>query len=128
EVMRLDDGTRAGTLRDAALRYPHGLCFDADGRRLYVADAGERDLHAFDRPDGAWDRSSAASTFAVPAVDPEALRRTKDAAGEGRYRRLEGGVKGIDVDRTGRVVVTTCRHQTLRFFEPAAAGVGRAAS
>ena len=47
----------------------------------------------------------------------EAFRKTKDASGEERFRKLEGGIKGVDVDRTGRVVATTCRHQTLRFFE-----------
>lgn len=117
EVIRLGDGTRSATLRDPDLRYPHGLCFDPSGRTLYVADAGERDLHAFGSRNGAWDRSSPRSAFKLPAVEVDAFRKTKDSVGEERFRRLEGGIKGVDVDRTGHVVVTTCRHQTLRFFE-----------
>ncbi len=126
EVTCLDDGTRSGSLRDADLRYPHGLCFDPSGRVLYVADAGERHLHSFVSRSGAWDHSSPSSTFKLHAVDVEAFRKTKDAAGEERFRKLEGGIKGVDVDRTGRVVVTTCRHQTLRFFERSTAEVAHA--
>ena len=53
----------------------------------------------------------------------EAFRKTKEAAGEEKYRALEGGIKGIDVDPSGRIVVTTVCHQTLRFFEAAVATV-----
>jgi hypothetical protein len=121
EIVRLVDGKRSASLRDAGLRYPHGLCFDPAGRALYVADAGERALHSFVSETGAWDQSSARSTFTMPAVDMEAFRKTKDSIAEERFRKLEGGIKGVDVDRTGRLVVTTCRHQTLRFFERTAA-------
>lgn len=120
EVLCLDDPTRSGRLRDADLRYPHGLCFDRAGRTLYVADAGEPLLHSFASRDGEWGHSSATSTCKRPAVEMEAFRKTKEAAGAEMFRKLEGGLKGIDVDRAGRLVVTTCRHQTLRFFEPAA--------
>jgi hypothetical protein len=126
EIMCLADGTRSATLRDVDLRYPHGLCFDPSGRTLYVADAGERDLHSFVSRNGAWDRSSPSSAFKLPAVEVEAFRKTKDASGEERFRKLEGGIKGVDVDRTGRVLVTTCRNQTLRFFERAADEVAHA--
>ena len=33
------------------------------------------------------------------------------------YWPLEGGIKGIDLHRDGQLLVTTCRNQTLRFFE-----------
>jgi hypothetical protein len=40
---------------------------------------------------------------------------------EGRRKEanshLQGGIKGIDLDRSGRIVASTRRHQTLRFFE-----------
>jgi sugar lactone lactonase YvrE len=117
EIVCLHDRARSGSLRDAGLRYPHGLCFDPSGRTLYVADAGERDLHAFVSRKGDWDHWSPCSASKLPAVEMEAFRKTKDASGEERFRKLEGGIKGVDVDRTGRVVATTCRHQTLRFFE-----------
>lgn len=118
-LLCLDDRARTGSVRDAGLRYPHGLCFDPSGRTLYVADAGERDLHSFVSRTGEWDHAAPRSAFTLPAVEMEAFRKTKDSVGDERLRRLEGGIKGVDVDRTGRVVVTTCRHQTLRFFEPA---------
>lgn len=117
ELICMADGSRAGRLRDAGLRYPHGLCFDPAGAALYVADAGERELHVFVSGTGEWTGSSSSSAFTLPAVEPEAFRKTKASVGEERFRKLEGGIKGVDVDRTGRLVVTTCRHQMLRFFE-----------
>jgi hypothetical protein len=122
-VYRTTDKTQSCVLRDVDLRYPHGLCFDPTGRALYVADAGERHVHVFFNPDGEWDKPCDRSAFKLPAVGMEAFRKTKEAAGEEKYRALEGGIKGIDVDPSGRIVVTTCRHQTLRFFEAAVATV-----
>lgn len=119
DVMRVGERAWSGSLRDPDLHYPHGLCFDPSGRTLYVADAGQRDLHAFVSRTGAWNHSSERSALRLPAVDADAFRKTKDASGEERFRKLEGGIKGVDVDRTGRVVATTCRHQVLRFFERA---------
>ncbi len=121
DITCLDDGRRSGSLRDPDLRYPHGLCFDHEGRALYVADAGERELHAFVSPTGNWKLSASSSAYTLPAVELEAFRKTKGSVGEERFRKLEGGIKGVDLDRTGRLVVTTCRHQTLRFFERTAA-------
>ncbi len=125
EIICLDDRTRSGTLRDPDLRYPHGICFDPSGRVLYVADAGERYLHTFASPDGEWDRLMFRSTYKLHGIGMDAFQKTKGEMREEMLRKLEGGLKGIDVDRSG-LVVTTCRHQTLRFFEPATAEVARA--
>jgi 6-phosphogluconolactonase (cycloisomerase 2 family) len=113
-ITRRSDGTLAGVLRDDDLRYPHGLCFDPVGGSLYVADAGESHVHVF-MSGGDW-QSANGSTFKLPAVDVDAFRKTREAVPE-ELRALEGGIKGIDIDPSGRVLATTCRHQTLRFFE-----------
>jgi len=102
-------------LSDAELSHPHGICFDPTGRALYVADAGERQLHVFVSADD-WSTTMTRSTFKLPAVDADAFLKTKDSVAE-EHRSLEGGIKGLDVDSSGRIVVTTCQNQMLRFFE-----------
>ena len=119
-IYRRADNRAACELRDVQLRYPHGLCFDRTGRSLYVADAGERQVHVFLSTTD-WDRSLDSSAFKLPAVDADAFHRTKEAAGA--HGALEGGVKGIDLDPAGRILATTCNHQTLRFFEPESVAV-----
>jgi len=114
-VHRRADKTQPCVLRDVDLSYPHGLCFDPTGRVLYVADAGERYVHVFVSASG-WDKSTDRSTFKILAVDADAFDRTRKSK-PGPNSALEGGIKGIDVDPSGRIVATTCRHQTLRFFE-----------
>ena len=79
-----------------------------------MADAGERQLHVFVSPD-TWATSMTASTFKLPAVEPEAFQQTKESVEE-QYRSLEGGIKGVDVDAAGRLLATTCQNQMLRFF------------
>jgi hypothetical protein len=93
EVVCLDDGTRSASLRDADLRYPHGLCFDPSGRTLYVADAGEPDLHSFVSRTGEWGDSAPRSAFKLPAVEMDAFRKTKESVGDESLRKLEGGIK-----------------------------------
>jgi hypothetical protein len=114
-IYRYADKTRTCVLRDAELHHPHGLCFDATGRTLYVADAGAPYVHAF--VGGLeWNKSTDRSTFKLAAVEADAFRKTKEATPE-EFRALEGGIKGMDVDPSGRVLATTCQHQILRFFE-----------
>lgn len=36
---------------------------------------------------------------------------------KGRYNPQEGGPKGLDLHRQSGVLVTTCEHQTLAFFD-----------
>jgi hypothetical protein len=35
----------------------------------------------------------------------------------GRNNPFEGGLKGIDIDSRGLILVSTCQHQTLRFHD-----------
>jgi sugar lactone lactonase YvrE len=102
-------------LRDPDLHHPHGLCFDPSARNLYVGDAGGRRVHVF-ATSGEWDTCSDTSLHKLLAVDESAFRKTHEATAE-ENRPLEGGTKGIDIDPTGSIMATTCRHQLLRFFE-----------
>jgi len=102
-------------LRDADLSHPHGICFDPTGMALYVADAGERAMHVFVSPDE-WATAMNSSTYKLPAVEVDAFTKTKESVDQ-RYRSLEGGIKGVDVDASGRIIATTCQNQMLRFFE-----------
>ena len=113
-IYRCADNSQSCVLRDVDLHYPHGLCFDPTGRLLFVGDAGARNVHVF--ASKKWDKSINASTLKLSAVEPNAFRKTLECTAQ-QYRELEGGIKGIDIDPSGRIVATTCRHQTLRFFE-----------
>jgi hypothetical protein len=42
---------------------------------------------------------------------------SEEAFLHGRHNAQEGGPKGIDIDKTSEVIVTTCESQPLAFFE-----------
>jgi hypothetical protein len=89
--------------------YPHGLCFAPDGRYVLVADAGAPNLHVFASEDASWSGPrEPVSTIRV--MDDECFLR-------GRYNPQEGGPKGLDVDRTARVLVVSSEHQPLAAFD-----------
>lgn len=89
-------------------RFPHGLRFTHGGRRLVVADAGDRFVHIFGSDDGTWsgERNPIAS---MKVIDEEKFAR-------GHKSLKEGGPKGLDVDSAGKVMVVTCEEQHLAFF------------
>lgn len=89
------------------LDHPHGLRFTADGEHLLVASAGAPLVHVFERG-GGWD-GERNSVRDVVVVDDETFRR-------GRHNPEEGGPKGLDIDRTGKVVALTCDEMPLAFF------------
>jgi DNA-binding beta-propeller fold protein YncE len=97
----------AGVLR--GISYPHGLRFTADDRFLVVADAGAPDLHVFASTDGDWSGERT----------PAATHRVMDEAcfERGRVNPQEGGPKGLDIDRTGRLLVVTSEQQPLAVFD-----------
>lgn len=99
----------AGVLR--GMDYPHGLRFTADGRCLLVADAGAPLVHVYDRG-AAWGGKRQPSRSLVVMDDATFAR--------GRSSPEEGGPKGLDIDRSQRVVVLTCEEQPLAFFPLAA--------
>ncbi|HEY7112439.1 MAG TPA: hypothetical protein VIA45_05850 [Thermoanaerobaculia bacterium] len=87
---------------------PHGVRFTADGRVL-VADAGSQYLHAFERTNGSW-KDVPQPTTSVRVVDDDTFYA-------GRYDSREGGVKGIEVDRADRVLMTTHKRDVLAFYD-----------
>ncbi len=100
------DAEPDGILRRVA--YPHGLRFSADGRHLFVADAGAPHLHIYARDPDEW--------FGVR--HPVATVRVMDDVvfERGRANPQEGGPKGLDIDASSRVLVVTSECQPLAFL------------
>ena len=88
--------------------YPHGLHFTRDARHLVVADAGRPFVHVF-----------AAGAEWAGVGYPIASHRIMDdlTFARGSSNPQEGGPKGLDLDRTGRVVAVTSTHQPLAFLD-----------
>ncbi len=107
------DTEPAGILQNA--NYPHGLRFTGDDRQILVADAGSPVVHVYDSDTGWSGRHTPARSIAV--LDDETFLK-------GRVNVEEGGPKGLDIDRSNRVVAVTCEEQTLAFF-PLASFTGR---
>jgi DNA-binding beta-propeller fold protein YncE len=91
------------------VHYPHGLRFSADGRHLFVADAGAPYVYVYANGGVGWHgvRQPAATLRVIG--EPLYLR--------GRHNPEEGGPKGIDVDAGSRVLVVTSEFQPLAFFD-----------
>jgi hypothetical protein len=107
----LDQGSSpVGVLRGAS--FPHGMRFGADGRHLFLADAGAPFVHVYACGDLGWHGTRMPSA-SIRMMAGETFRL-------GRKNPQEGGPKGIDFDRTMSVLVTTCEHQTLQFLDAAA--------
>ncbi len=88
---------------------PHGVRFTEDDNFVLVADAGAPYVHVYARDGDSWQGTrDPVSSYRV--MDDETFLR-------GRYNPEEGGPKGIDVDREMSVLVTTCEHQSLAFFD-----------
>ncbi|MBZ9678760.1 hypothetical protein [Mesorhizobium sp. ES1-1] len=88
------------------IRYPHGLRFTPQGTQILVADAGSRFVNVYESS-GDWSGSRKARRQ-LNVLDAATFQR-------GRHNPQEGGPKGLDIDRTGRVVAITCEEQTLGF-------------
>ena len=87
---------------------PHGVRFSPDGKVL-VADASSQYLHVYDSDNGNWNGEQY-PTRSIRILDDETFF-------DGRYDSREGGLKGIDIDKTGRVLVTTHRFGVLEFYD-----------
>jgi hypothetical protein len=99
-----------GTLRGA--HFPHGLRFSADGRHIFLADAGAPFVHVYSNDGQGWHgtRTPAAS---IRTMDEQVFR-------SGRENPQEGGPKGIDIDKSMTVLATTSEHQPLLFLDVSA--------
>jgi hypothetical protein len=96
-----------GILRGA--HWPHGLRFSSDGHFLLVADAGEPYVHIYRKDKSGWCgvRSPLKSIRVV--TDEDFLR--------GQESTQDGGPKGIDIDNSTSILVSTCKVQPLAFFD-----------
>jgi hypothetical protein len=99
-----------GVLR--GVHFPHGLRFSADGRYIFVADAGAPFVHVYSNDGKGWHgtRMPAAS---IRMMDEQAFRA-------GRKNSQEGGPKGIDIDKSMTVLATTSEQQPLLFLDMSA--------
>jgi DNA-binding beta-propeller fold protein YncE len=95
------------------LRYPHGLRFSGDDRRLFVADAGAPNVHIYTRNGDRW-RGVHRPESTIQVVEDTVFAR-------GHVNPQEGGPKGLDITADGGVLVTTTEFQSLAFFDIAAA-------
>ncbi|MBC7767904.1 MAG: hypothetical protein H7124_03885 [Phycisphaerales bacterium] len=120
-LYRLGEASPCGELTDPRMQHPHGVAFDQTGTLLIVADAGGRGLYVFRAEESGWTSKQAVATSCTEAVHETVFDRVQEETAE-MVRSLEGGTKGVDLSRDGRVLVTTCRGQTVRFFELHAAG------
>lgn len=87
---------------------PHGLCFDPQGN-LYVADATSPYVYVYELPEAGWRGT----------IDPTSLIRVldNDTFYTGRYACREGGVKGIHIDHSTGVLITTHKLGVLEFWD-----------
>lgn len=87
--------------------YPHGVRFAADGRSILVADAGAPFVHVYSTTHGWHGERQPTASWRV---------MTDETFQKGRYNVQEGGPKGLDLHRESGILVTTCEHQALAFF------------
>ncbi len=87
---------------------PHGVRFSSDGR-LLVADAASQYLHVFESKSGGWNGVQQPAK-SVRIMDDETFYA-------GRYDSREGGLKGIELDGSNRVLITTHKRDVLGFYD-----------
>ena len=101
------DAKPDGILRGVC--YPHGLRFSADGRHLFVADAGAPYLHIYAQDPDQW-HGVRHPLATVRIMDDAVYER-------GRHNPEEGGPKGLDIDACSNILVVTSECQPLAFFD-----------
>ncbi len=114
QVLFYEDGPALGpktppTFVVPGLVCPHGLRFAGDDRRLLVGDSASPYLLVVDRHGERWNAADTTTRWVRMTDDETFWRRRVDAR--------EGGIKGIDVDRSGRVLVITRHLEALGFYE-----------
>lgn len=110
-IYRNDGGLGPASHPQAVLKgvhYPHGVRFTADERTILVADAGKPFVRIY-RSDGVWDGEHEPDA-SIRVVSDESFRR-------GGYNQYEGGPKGLDVARDGRLMVISCHEEPFAFFD-----------
>lgn len=97
------DGVLQGTV------CPHGLRFTKCGQYVISADAGSPYLHVHGRKQGSW-KGIHQPLKSIPALDQSTFDKGHSNSGE-------GGLKGIDLDPTDRVLASTCEQRVLAFHD-----------
>jgi hypothetical protein len=88
---------------------PHGLRFVGDDT-IVVADAASQYLHVFRRDGNEWSGRQTRPAQSIRLLsDPLFL--------DGRFAPGEGGIKGVDVDRSRRLLITTHTLDPLGFYD-----------
>jgi hypothetical protein len=85
------------------------LRFSADGRHLFVADAGAPYLHIYTQDPDQW-RGVRHPVATVRIMDEAVFQR-------GRCNPENGGPKGLDIDTCSNILVVTSECQPLAFFD-----------
>ena len=88
---------------------PHGIRFTADGRRLFAVDAASPNLYVFECTSGGWDGVQDPSQ-SIRLLDDESFYA-------GRFDLRDGGVKGLEIDRSNTVLLTTCWNDVMGFYD-----------
>ncbi|WP_234570552.1 hypothetical protein [Rhodohalobacter sp. 614A] len=88
---------------------PHGIRFSPDAKKLYVADAATQYVYFFESEDGNWSRVKN-SPKALKLVDDDQFYYGKTGV-------KEGGVKGIDIDRSNAFLILTHRMEVVGLYD-----------
>src|SRR4030095_16764508 len=99
------DAEPDGILR--CIDYPQGLRFSADGRHLFVADAGAPYLHIYAQDPDQW-RGVRRPLATVRIMDEAVFQRGRCPG--------NGGPKGLDIDACSDILVVTSEYQPFAFF------------
>ncbi|MFL6090663.1 MAG: YncE family protein [Aeromicrobium sp.] len=89
--------------------FPHGLTFNGDGTRLYVADAGSPYVHTYAPGPIGW-AGMHHPQWSTRVMDEETFRR-------GRANPAEGGPKGMALHPSAPLMALTCETRPLWFVE-----------
>jgi hypothetical protein len=103
----LDEASRPQAVLNS-VNFPHGVRFADDGKVVLVADAGSPFVLLY-RSDGDWSGEFKPET-SVRVMSDETFKR-------GRSNPAEGGPKGIDVTRDGKLMVVSCEENPFAFFD-----------
>lgn len=88
---------------------PHGIRFTPDGKKLFIADAATPYIHLYECDNGNWSDYKK-DVKSIRILNDEIFYR-------GRYGAKEGGLKGIDIDNSNSLLITTHKDQIIRFYE-----------
>ena len=92
--------------------YPHGLTFTSDGHFILVADAGSPYVHLYEKDVSDW-RGVHNPLLSLRVLNDKDFLRGRQGGRSGP----KGGPRGVDIDNSMNIFVTTCEIQPLGFFD-----------